>query len=138
MSLKPWHTIQFKIIISLGTIFFIVCSLLVIFNFRLYRAELIKARSQSAINLNESLESSLEIAMLSGNRADIQRAIERIAHDRHLKKLFIADKIGTIQVASDLDLIGQTLDMDHSDCQICHTSNQVRSQYPVIYKNPDG
>ena len=52
--------------------------------------------------------------------------------------MFIADKIGTIQVASDLDLIGQTLDMDHSDCQICHTSNQVRSQYPVIYKNPDG
>ena len=76
--------------------------------------------------------------MLSGNREDIQRAIKRITQNKHLKKMFIADKIGTIQVASDLDLIGQTLDMDHSDCQICHTSNQVRSQYPVIYKNPDG
>ncbi len=138
MLLKFWHTIQFKIIISLGAIFFVICTFLVVLNFRLYRAELIKALSQSAINLNESLISSLEMAMLSGNRDVIQRAIDRIGHDQHLKGLFIADKNGTIQESTDSTLTLQTLDINHPICKICHTLTQVNSRQSIIYKNSDG
>ncbi len=134
IPLKFWQTIQFKIIVSLGFTFLCISTILVIFNFQLYRNELIKTLTHSAINLNESIQSSLEMAMLTGNREQIQFAIGRIGQDQHIVKLFISDKKGKIRVASDSQSIGQTLSIMDRSCQICHTSQPSRRSQSIIYE----
>ncbi len=134
IPLKFWQTIQFKIIVSLGLIFLCINTFLMIFNFQLYRSELIKTLTNSAINLNESIQSSLEMAMLTGNREQIQHAIERIGHDQHIVELFISDKNGIIRAASDSQVIGQRLDITDRSCQVCHTSQPSRRSQSIIYE----
>ncbi len=137
IPLKFWQTIQFKIISSLGLTFLCISTILVIFNFQLHRNELIKTLSHSAINLNESIQSSLEMAMLTGNREQIQGAIERIGHDQHIVELFISDKKGIIRAASDSQSIGQRLDIMDRSCQICHTSQPSHRSQSIIYETPN-
>ncbi len=137
-SLKFWHTLQFKIISTLSIIFLCITAALLFFNFHLYRSELIKTLSQAATNLNKSIESSLEIAMLSGEREKIQVAIDRISQDKHVENLFISDKSGVIRAAANHLSIGKKLDLLDPSCQICHAENPSRRKPSVIYQNESG
>jgi len=133
--LRFWQTLQFKIIITMCFIFLVTSTALVIINFRLYREQLIKTLTISATNLNKSIISSLEMAMLSGKREQIQHNIEKIGQDKHITGLFIADKKGSIRASTNLQLIDTTLDIMEPSCQICHASQNRPEEVSVIHKN---
>ena len=112
--MKPirfWHTIQFKLFLIIGGVFLCISLIVFYFHFHSYQNELIDTLSQTAENLNQSIESSLEMAMLTGNREQIQTAISRIGDDKHIRGLFISDKKGVIRAASDKNSIGKRLDI---------------------------
>lgn len=136
--LRFWQTLQFKIIITMCVLFLFSSTALVIFNFRLYREELIKTLSLSAANLNKSIVSSLEMAMLSGKREQIQHNIEKIGQDKHISGLFITDKKGSICASTSYQQIDTSLDIMEPSCQICHAFQNQSQQLSVIHTIPDG
>ncbi len=136
--MKFWQTIQFKVIFSLCVIFIIVISITTTINYNFARNELIKTLKRSSFHLNESIKSSLEIAMLSGKRSDIQKRVEKIAADKHVLELFITDKSGEIRVSSQKNRIGTKLDIKDEMCQFCHLENHVEQSSNVIYRDKTG
>ena len=139
--MKPirfWHTIQFKLFLIIGGVFLCISLIVFYFHFHSYQNELIDTLSQTAENLNKSIESSLEMAMLTGNREQIQTAISRIGDDKHIRGLFISDKKGVIRAASDKNSIGKRLDISDLSCQMCHRAAPSERAPSIIYNDPSG
>lgn len=85
---------------------------------------------ENSLALAETAVAVLQEAMLVNDRDKIQNTIDDFAAHRDVEHIRIYTRGGQIAYSTHHDEIGQTLDLQRSQCLICHSQSPVPAELP--------
>lgn len=115
----------------------IVLALFAYVQYRLHRNMLLDVAARTGTDLGNVIEGSLQHAMLTQNRREVQTAIDNIASNPQVTNLFLINTESEVRAAASQGLLGRQLSKADAGCAVCHTPGAPSvGQFSVIVTLP--
>jgi len=114
------HKLGTKLIIIAGCILFLCISTWAYFNIKYYRHKLMDDVMAGTDKLTNTIRLGAHYAMMLNSRNDIDQIINNVARQKDIKNIRIYNKEGQIEFSNTAAEKGQTTNIRHEACHICH------------------
>lgn len=116
----------------------IVLALFAYVQYNLHRNMLLDVAARTGTDLGNVIEGSLQHAMLTRNRTEIQTAVDNIAADPQVINLFLLNTESEVRAAAPQELLGRQFSKTETGCTACHTPGAPHAgKFSVILTFPE-
>ena len=135
---RIFHSVRYKI--SLGAVLLLVPILGAYSHIQYYRQYdiMLENLEHATTAMGQVITSSLQHALLTGDRGEIQHIVDDVAEQNQIAHLAVLDKQGIIRIAPKGQTVGAYLDQDDPTCQVCHRYSPEQRKGSVILDQTGG
>jgi nitrate/nitrite-specific signal transduction histidine kinase len=123
------------IVLGVSLINVLVSSFLVL---TLQRRQLIESTQAATIRLSDTIEASLEHAMVENDWALVDHMVQSVVAGERIKRIRILDAQGVVRVSSSSEEVGERFDRGGPSCQFCHPNTARPGNQAEILTAEDG
>lgn len=124
---------KLALLVSVISLFSILAYTVLIYNFQ--SQQLIETAQSTSAGLSTIIETSLEHALLTNDRAMATDMIQAFATQKTVERLRIINNRGEVAVSSIASETGMRYDRSEPVCQMCHSGADIPGQRTTIYTN---
>lgn len=126
------NSLKFKVglylVVALTIAVFIFSMMLV----RNNREALLQQVTTNSAQLSEVVIKSTRFAMLQNKPSEVDQIIEDVGNQKHIEKVRILSKDGSIIHSSNKNEIGTQIDQEAESCLACHLDEKARNESPKM------
>jgi nitrate/nitrite-specific signal transduction histidine kinase len=123
------------IVVGVSLINVLVSSFLVL---TLQRRQLIESTQAATIRLSDTIEASLEHAMVENDWLLVDHMAQSVVAEERIKRIRILDAQGVVRVSSSPEEVGERFDRSEPLCQFCHPNTARPGNQAKILTAEDG
>lgn len=123
------------IVVGVSLINVLVSSFLVL---TLQRRQLIESTQAATIRLSDTIEASLEHAMVENDWPLVDHMVQSVVAEERIKTIRILDAQGVVRVSSSSEEVGKRFDQGEPSCQFCHANTARPGNQAAILTAEDG
>ena len=139
MKTKEKHSIGFKMAVAVAISLFAVISIFSHTSVRLSEKKLMDLAQDDASKVSSAIKSSLENAMLAGERDSLQYIIDSIGKESMVRDIKIIDRDAMVKYAKNHAALNTQLDQTAKSCRLCHQSGTPsHDNLTVMFTADDG
>lgn len=132
MKAKFINRLGVKLIIAISLILLINQLIFTYFSISSLRTDIRKALVQNTYNISDIIKKSSRYSMLHNRREDLSQIINTVGTEEGIDKVSIYNKAGVISFSSEQNLISTKVDLNSSECIVCHEDPALPINLPVI------
>jgi nitrate/nitrite-specific signal transduction histidine kinase len=123
------------IVVGVSLIGMLLSSFLVL---TLQRRQLIASTQAATIRLSDTIEASLEHAMVENDWPLVDHMVQSVVAEDRIKRIRILDAQGVVRVSSSSEEVGERFDRGEPPCQFCHPTVARPGNQMTILTAKDG
>lgn len=132
------RSLRAKITLSVILPLFIILGSFTAIQYVRHRKAVLNNLSFLAAQTGQVIENSLQQAMLSRDREELQHTLDSIGENDMLRVIYLLDTSGRVVFAPDHEGVGTRLDNHDPTCQPCHKLSPSERPKSVVVTLPDG
>ncbi len=123
------------IVVGVSLIGMLLSSFLVL---TLQRRQLIASTQAATIRLSDTIEASLEHAMVENDWPLVDHMVQSVVAEESIDRIRILDAQGVVRVSSSSEEVGERFDRGEPSCQFCHPNTARPGNQAAILTAEDG
>ncbi len=132
------HGLRLKVTAGVLLALLLILSAVSYVRHRTYQELLLENLHAAAVNAGEIIESSLQHAMSTNDFSMLGHIVDDIGQQQNVHAIYLLNKSGDVRLSTDIDAVGETLDIEEQTCQACHQHEAISRNENVILTLDDG
>ena len=137
-SSTPNRSLRTKLTLSLVLPLIIILGTITAIQYERHRKSVLDNLSLLTAQTSQIIENSLQHAMLSRNRDEIQRTLDAISENDMLRVVYLLDPAGQVVFAPQREGVGTQLDNRDPSCMSCHSMPADERRSSIVITLPGG
>ncbi len=132
------HSLRAKVNLGIILPLVLILGVFMVVQFNHQRNEMLNNLALLASQTSLTIENSLQKAMLTHNREELQQILDSIGQSKMLQAVYILDTTGKVVFSPDGKGVNTQLDNRSATCQPCHRLNSAKRPGSVVVTLPGG
>lgn len=139
MSRVPfWSSLRVRVVLGVVLPLTVALGLVAYLQYVTHRELMLETLQEFSAGLGESVEASLERAMLGQDRVHLSQVAQDLAASGSVRSLMILDHTGVVRIATRQTDLNTRILADDPACQTCHAADARESSRTFVLASEDG